>query len=62
MRRDPATGAPDLFAVARDWLHAYLPTVRGLSGGEPWINRSRTYGGLQEEDHGRGGEGGRRED
>lgn len=32
MRRDPATGAPDLFATARDWLHAYLPTVRGLSG------------------------------
>lgn len=32
MRRDPATGEPDLFAVARDWLHAYLPTVRGLSG------------------------------
>ena len=39
MRRDPATGAPDLFAVARDWLHAYLPTVRGLSGNTIAANR-----------------------
>ena len=28
MRRDPATGAPDFFRVARDYLHAYMPTVR----------------------------------
>jgi site-specific recombinase XerD len=31
MRRDPRTDAPDLFAYARDYLHAYLPKVRGLS-------------------------------
>ncbi len=31
MRRDPATGAPDFFSVARDYLHAYMPTVRAQS-------------------------------
>jgi integrase/recombinase XerD len=31
MRRDPATGAPDLFGCARDYLHAYMPQVRALS-------------------------------
>ena len=31
MRRDPATGAPDLFSGARDYLHAYMPRVRALS-------------------------------
>jgi site-specific recombinase XerD len=31
MRRDPATDAANLFSFARDWLHGYLPTVRGLS-------------------------------
>jgi integrase/recombinase XerD len=31
MRRDPATGAPDLFSFARDYLHAYMPRVRALS-------------------------------
>ncbi len=31
MRRDPHTGAPDFFGFARDYLHAYLPTTRGLS-------------------------------
>jgi site-specific recombinase XerD len=31
MRRDPATGAPDLFSCARDYLHAYMPRVRALS-------------------------------
>ena len=31
MRRDPATGAPDLFGCARDYLHAYMPRVRALS-------------------------------
>ena len=27
MRRDPTTGAPDFFTFARDYLHAYMPTV-----------------------------------
>ena len=27
MRRDPKTGAPDLYTYARDYLHTYLPTV-----------------------------------
>jgi integrase/recombinase XerD len=27
MKRDPATGAPDFYRFARDYLHAYLPTV-----------------------------------
>ena len=27
MKRDPATGAPDFYAFARDYLHTYLPTV-----------------------------------
>ena len=31
MRRDPATGAPDFFSFARDYLHAYMPRVRALS-------------------------------
>jgi site-specific recombinase XerD len=31
MRRDPHTGAPDLFRFARDYLHAYMPKTRGLS-------------------------------
>ncbi len=31
MRRDPTTGAPDLFGFARDYLHAYMPKTRGLS-------------------------------
>ncbi len=31
MRRDPKTDAPDLFSFARDYLHAYMPKVRGLS-------------------------------
>lgn len=31
MRRDPNTDACDFFSFARDFLHAYMPTVRGLS-------------------------------
>lgn len=31
MRRDPKTGAPDFWVLARDFFHAYMPTVRGLS-------------------------------
>ncbi len=31
MRRDPATGNPDLFSFARDYLHVYMPRVRALS-------------------------------
>ena len=31
MRRAPATGAPDLFSFARDYLHVYMPRVRALS-------------------------------
>jgi site-specific recombinase XerD len=31
MRRDPRTGAPDVFSLARDYLHAYMPRVRALS-------------------------------
>ena len=31
MRRDPNTDAPNFFGFARDYLHAYMPTVRGLS-------------------------------
>src|SRR5258708_29176741 len=29
--RSPATGAPDVFSCARDYLHAYMPKVRALS-------------------------------
>ena len=29
MRRDPTTGAPDFFKFARDYLHAYMPKIRG---------------------------------
>ena len=31
MRRDPATGNPDLFSCARDYLHVYMPRVQALS-------------------------------
>lgn len=31
MRSDPHTDAPNFFSFARDYLHAYMPTVRGLS-------------------------------
>ena len=31
MRRDTKTGAPDFFVFARDYLHTYMPTIRGLS-------------------------------
>ena len=31
MRRDPATGNPDLFSYARDYLHVYMPRIRALS-------------------------------
>lgn len=31
MRRDPATDAPNFFSFARDYLHGYMPKVRGLS-------------------------------
>jgi site-specific recombinase XerD len=31
MRRDPTTGAPNLFRFARDYLHAYLPKVQARS-------------------------------
>ena len=31
MKRDPRTGAPDFYRFARDYLHAYLPTVQGHS-------------------------------
>lgn len=31
MKRAPATDAPNLFGFARDYLHGYLPKVRGLS-------------------------------
>ena len=31
MRRDTRTGTPDFYAFARDYLHTYLPTIRGLS-------------------------------
>jgi len=27
MKRDPATGTPDFYHFARDYLHTYLPTV-----------------------------------
>ena len=27
MKRDPATGAPNFYGFARDYLHTYLPTV-----------------------------------
>ena len=31
MKHDPATDAPNFFSFARDYLHTYLPKVRGLS-------------------------------
>lgn len=31
MRRHPATGAPEFWDLARDFLHGYLPTVRAAS-------------------------------
>ena len=31
MRHDPRTCAPDFFSFARDYLHTYMPTIRGLS-------------------------------
>jgi site-specific recombinase XerD len=31
MRRDTNTGTPDFYTFARDYLHTYMPTIRGLS-------------------------------
>lgn len=31
MKRNPKTGSPDFYAFARDYLHAYLPTVQRRS-------------------------------
>jgi integrase/recombinase XerD len=31
MRRNTKTGAPDFYTFARDYLHTYMPTIRGLS-------------------------------
>lgn len=31
MRRAAKTGAPDFYTFARDYLHTYMPTIRGLS-------------------------------
>lgn len=31
MRRDPNTDTPNFFSFARDYLHTYMPKVRGLS-------------------------------
>jgi hypothetical protein len=30
MRRDTKTGTPDFYTFARDYLHTYMPTIRGL--------------------------------
>jgi integrase/recombinase XerD len=31
MKRDPTTDAPNVWFFAREFLHAYIPTIRGLS-------------------------------
>ena len=31
MKRHPVTDAPDFWVFARDFLHAYLPSVRSAS-------------------------------
>jgi integrase/recombinase XerD len=31
MKHDPKTNAPNFFSFARDYLHTYMPTIRGLS-------------------------------
>ena len=31
MRRETNTGTPDFYTFARDYLHTYMPTIRGLS-------------------------------
>ena len=31
MKRDPNTDTPNFYSFARDYLHTYMPTVRGLS-------------------------------
>jgi hypothetical protein len=31
VKHDPKTDAPNFFSFARDYLHTYMPTIRGLS-------------------------------